>query len=186
MIGHAPDTFPVVPYEGTRRSQPSYTVHTPNTTVKYDCESYFLILYPPKVEAWKNVTACSHQSSPVIFPQSQNTQYVVVLSRVFSWRSEGKNIMCLSRPRLETSQCLGRCLGRCFDRFHLCVSFKMHQLPLNPVPSQSPLVLFVSCLLSCFVSNSCKRPLLPNELIYITKTHAKLMFLGLRSVKYRW
>ena len=78
MTGHAPDTFPVVPYEGTRRSQPSYTVHTPNTTVKYDCESYFLILYPPKVEAWQNVTACSHQSSLVIFPQSQNTQSVVV------------------------------------------------------------------------------------------------------------
>ena len=49
--GRPPDTFLVVPHEGTRRSYTSYTVHTPNTTVKYDCESYFLISYPPKVDA---------------------------------------------------------------------------------------------------------------------------------------
>jgi hypothetical protein len=33
MIGHPPNTFHVVPYEGTRRSHTSSTVHMPNTTV---------------------------------------------------------------------------------------------------------------------------------------------------------
>ena len=34
-----------------RRSHTPYTIHLLNTTVKYDCESYFWILSPPKVEA---------------------------------------------------------------------------------------------------------------------------------------
>jgi hypothetical protein len=41
MTGYPPYSFHIVPFERTRRSHTSYMVHTPNTTVIYDCESYF-------------------------------------------------------------------------------------------------------------------------------------------------
>ena len=46
MTGRSPHTFPVIPYEGTRRSYTPYMVHLPNTTFLYDNKSYFWISSP--------------------------------------------------------------------------------------------------------------------------------------------
>ena len=121
MTGRPPNMSHLVPYEGTRRSHTLYTVLMPNTIVIYDCESYFLISDPPKVEAWQNVNACSHQSSPIIFPHSQNTQSVVVATHHLA-------TMWAPAVRILVFSSLWPIPGASFFLFHLPAPFAISLL----------------------------------------------------------